>query len=340
MGFELLGRRLERTRRLPGALAESCTELRSTRDAESRTVVPKVSTYYLVSSPVPFVDVRVERDNRLFVEPSAIKAAAALGDRYALAADRALTSFFGEVLDSVRRGDRPRGRRLLAHLHEPNETRLGMTRVGVAGHGMASGLADDLWTAMANNRACQRAALVGRIEDLAPYVDGVGPDLVSDLSTRIAFDVLVRFTTEMMGIYPALGVGASTAVENVWDVTTTRWVTERATLPVAAGKRLLLVPTNWVWHRQLLNAPSFYQVQALGRIQKSQTRPPRVRGGRPTGPTKKLLRRTHPRVRPTNISQAVDAADAGVNLTARHTVHVQERFKKICRPPSEINALI
>jgi len=302
--------------------------------------VPKVSQYYQLPTPVPFVDVRLEQDNRLFIEPSAIRAAARAGSRYAVEADQTLTSFFDQVLTSVRSTDIGRGLDLLTNLHEPNETRLGMTRIGVAGHGMGVGLARDLWKAMHANPACRDAILVGRLEDLAPYVDGVGPDLVSDLSTRVAFGVLADFTTEMIATFPALGRSVSTETERVWDIPSTSWISRSVSLPVVDGKRLLLVPTNWVWPRQLINAPSFYQVQALGRIQERLTQPPRFRGGRPTAPTKKMLRRDHPEVRPTNISQAIAAAGTGVSLTARHTEHVQSRFEDLQLQPNEVNALI
>lgn len=300
----------------------------------------RVTQHYQISKPVPFVDVRVEQDNRLFLEPSAIRAAAAAGDPYAISADRNLTSFFDHVLDSARCNDLGRRSDLLQHLHEPNETRLGMTRVGVAGHGLGNELTAELWSSIRDNPACQEAVLVRRLEDLAPYVAGVGPDLISDLSTRITFGILAEFTASMIAVYPQLGIDVSRQREYTWDSAQGMWVSIDITLPVAAGKRLLLVPTNWVWPRQLITAPSFYQVQALGRIQDALTTPAPTPGQRPMAPTKESLRQAHPDVRRTNIDQALDAVDDGINLTARHTEHVQNRFEEIKMSPDEINRLI
>jgi hypothetical protein len=303
--------------------------------------MPRVTEKYHLPPPVPFVDVRVEQDNRLFIEPSAIRFAARLGDPYAAAADQIIKSFFDEVLISVRGSNLARGMYLMGNLHEPNETRLGMTAVGVAGHGMGPKLANDLWIEMHGNPACQTAVLVHRIEHLALYVEGVGPDLISDLTTRIAFGVLIDFTSEMMRLYPSLAAHTSTKIEQVWDIHTASWLPRSATLPDIDGDRLLLVPVNWVWSRQLLNAPSFYQVQALGRIQDELTQPAKRPGDRPLAPTKNTIRRAHPKVRPTNISQAVAAAEKdGVSLTDRHANYVLGRYKSNQMSAEEINNLL
>ena len=157
---------------------------------------------------------------------------------------------------------------------------------------------------------------------------------------RIAFGVLAEFTALMMTTYPPLSAMVSRQSERTWDYHQTAWASIDVTLPVTAGKRLLLVPTSWVWPRQLITAPSFYQVQALGRIQDRLTTPATTPGQRPIAPTKESLRAVHPDVRRTNIDQALDAVDDGISLMARHTEHVQNRFEEIKLGPDEINRLI
>lgn len=215
-----------------------------------------------------------------------------------------------------------------------------MTQDGVAGHGMGAQLAGDLWEEMRTNPACRSAAVVQHIEDLAPFIDRIGPDLISDLLTRITFGVLADFTADMMTRYPQLTSGSTIATEQVWDITTARWANERLPLPVANGQRLLLIPANWVWERQLFTARSFYQVQSLSRIQDLLTQPARRIGERALAPRKIDLRPNYPEIRPTNINQAVAAAEDGVSLTARHAVHVQERLAQRSLTADEINRLI
>lgn len=300
----------------------------------------RVSQCFAIPGSVPFVDVHVEQDNYLFLEPSRIRAAARGGDPYARRALTTIGSFFDEVLVTVRAGQRRGGLTLMDNLHEPNESRLGMTQVGVAGHGMGAQLAGDLWDEMRTNPACRNAVIVRHIEDLAPFVDGIGPDLISDLLTRITFGVLADFTADMVNLYPNLASGSTVATEQVWDIPTLHWVRQPVRLPVADGRRLLLIPTNWVWDRQLFTAPSFYQVQSLGRIQDLLTRPARRVGAQPIAPRKRDLRPVYPEIRPTNIHQAVAAAGDGISLTAQHAVHVKERLAQRELTGDQINSLI
>jgi hypothetical protein len=60
------------------------------------------------------------------------------------------------------------------------------------------------------NPAGQNVIVVQRLEDLTPFIDGVGPDLISDLMTRIESGVLIDFTRDMMATYPQLARRVST----------------------------------------------------------------------------------------------------------------------------------
>lgn len=135
----------------------------------------RVTDLYGIAGPVPFVDLYVDRDNLLFLAPSAIRNAT---DPLGLHADGQLVDYFNEVLRcrvSPHPADHTKGRGLLQQLHEPNETRLGMSARGVAGHGFGDELGDRLWDELAHNPACRAAALT-RLEDLRPFVDGVDPE--------------------------------------------------------------------------------------------------------------------------------------------------------------------
>lgn len=104
-----------------------------------------MTQHYGIHGHVPFVDVHVDCDNRLFLDPSAIRNN--VSDPLAQRAQRSLLTFFGEVLRCQRSSlpsERTKGLALLRRLHEPNETRLGMSAVGVAGHGFGDGLGADL----------------------------------------------------------------------------------------------------------------------------------------------------------------------------------------------------
>lgn len=226
----------------------------------------RVTANFRIASPVPFVDVHVERDNPLYLDPSAIRNSSG---KYARRADGLLVSYFTEVLRlraSRLVADHRAGLALLQDLHEPNQTRLGVTKNGVGGKAIGPGIADELWDELGRNPAARHAALT-RLEHLPIYLDRVGPDLISDLATRVVFEVLADFTAEMMRIYPALASVTTTAETRVYDPVARRWVGRQFQLPYVDSHQLLLIPKEWVYWRLLMWAEPFYNRFATATVQ-------------------------------------------------------------------------
>jgi hypothetical protein len=67
-----------------------------------------------------FVDVSLNKDNRLFLDPFALSQKT---DRWSEDAHHTVVSFFQSIIDNIRQGNDARARELLGHLREPNETR-------------------------------------------------------------------------------------------------------------------------------------------------------------------------------------------------------------------------
>lgn len=283
----------------------------------------RVTDLYAIAGPVPFVDVHVDHDNLLFLDPSAIRSAT---DPLGLLAGGQLVSYFTEVLRcrvSPHPADHTKGQGLLQQLHEPNETRLGMSARRVAGHGFGDELGDRLWDELAHNLACRAAALT-RLEDLRLFVDGVGNDLVSDLTTRVVFDVLDDFTQQMVVRYPALGRRLSTEIVNTWDGAGLHWTPSSRTLPLAAGRQLLLVPKGWVYWRTLMDPIIFYNRFGTETVQQERTT--YDRDGNRSGPTKSALKAEFRHVRGLNNQQAALYRQHDRDLVAEYRQQVDETF--------------
>lgn len=233
----------------------------------------KVTTHYGITGPADFLDVHVDRDNRLFVDPSRIRVAQT-ADPLAHKAYGLLTSFFDEVLrciNSTNPADRRKGEAILQTFVEPNETRLGMSSVGVRGHGGSDGIGSLIWDELLHNQLCRvDVAVLKYIEDMPIFVEGVDADITSDIATRIILPVLGEFTDQMMKKHPELSAAPhqlTTAAFPVWNPSTLQWDSQRFTLPEAAGKPLLLVPKGWTGPRLLMNYGQYYQLPLLGRVQ-------------------------------------------------------------------------
>ncbi|MBN9612437.1 MAG: hypothetical protein J0H64_03040, partial [Actinobacteria bacterium] len=114
--------------------------------------------------------------------------------------------------------------------------------------------------------ALVRIGLLKQIEDLPLFVDGVDRDITSDITTRIIFEALVKFTAQMLVQYPEFTseehqVGRFT--KQIWSTDALDWVDVEVTLPIADGKALLLVPTGWARPTLLMSAGRYYETSVL-----------------------------------------------------------------------------
>jgi hypothetical protein len=212
--------------------------------AARRRHLPKgtrVSEYYglgLAQPSLEFVDVVLEEDTRLFLDPRAfIVLKSAWGDECVTL----IRHFFDEVLTAIREDEEDRARLLLDGLHEPNETRLGFTRGRVAGRGVGAGLADDLYESLSQSAAVREDGLIEELEDTALLIPGVGVDLVSDITTNIVRRKLIEFTVETAMKY---GMELVDGVDSgaLWSPSTGLWQNEPTRLLLPQSKPLLLVP--------------------------------------------------------------------------------------------------
>ncbi|TPJ33510.1 hypothetical protein [Mesorhizobium sp. B2-6-6] len=298
----------------------------------------RVSELYQFDNPesLPFVDVNVLKDSRLFVDPRAIRLDPS-PTQYVTDAKTSMTSFFDTVRDLVLHGDqssRTQGLALLQDFSEPWETRLGMAARGFRGHGGAEMVGGWIWDLLVTNtEAFRRIAVLTQLEDIPLFVDGIGADITSDLTTRIVFGPLAEFTAQMLETYPQFTTGnhkVTTVTARVWDQQQCRWREVQVTLPVANGKELLLVPRNWVRPLLLMHARRFYEVSVLGHVQDTQT--VYTTQGQALKPTKEKLKKHSDLAcsRPFLLHTTLEAADNnGINLPDRFKRFVDGRFELV-----------
>lgn len=295
--------------------------------------MPTITEYYGIKSPVPFIDVEISRDNRLFVDPRAIRLQRK-PQPFAKVADTALTSFFDEIVRCVMSSnpvDRRRGLDLLQHFGEPRETRLGMATNGINGHGGADDVGEWIWRAMTGDvEVLIRVGLLREIEALPMFVEGIGKDITSDLTTRIIYEALAKFTAEVMAGFPEFVSYRHPVDERerqIWDVSHREWNTATIVLPIADGKPLLLIPNNWAHGTLLMTAGRYYQTSVLGYAQGEQA----IDGpsGRLIAPTKESLKKqaSLPRGRNTNLNVTVRAHEtSGEDLIGRFKGFVDGKY--------------
>jgi hypothetical protein len=193
----------------------------------------------LTQASLEFLDVDIIEDTMLFVDPHAFRY---VQNDWARECTALLQSFFGEVLSCIRAGKHVRARELLAQLSEPNEAHLGLSDGASRGSGLGPGLAEVIWESLRSSKAVS-SGLLSDIEDTVLFVEGIGPDRISDMTINIVRSQLIEFTQEMCRKY---GIKMHKGVDSgvMWDRRLNRWYTDFVELPIPkkSSSKLLLIP--------------------------------------------------------------------------------------------------
>lgn len=246
----------------------------------------KISNY-LGKSPenLPFLDVDLDKDNLLFIDPRAIRIASLReefdSNEYAKKAVEFMDSFFdiitAAVLKQASTGEVDlHAQDLLKKFKEPNETRLGMSTKSLKGIGGGYVVGKNIWDVLSKNLlALVKIGFLKRAEELSVFVPKVGEDITSDLTTRLIFEVLVEFTQDMMKCYKKINLlGKQSNPIRVWDVRSNDWIEKPFHLPHYphdGGIPLLLVPREWVRRNFVISRKKYFQNGCLKYIQDKYT---------------------------------------------------------------------
>lgn len=222
---------------------------------------------------IPFVNVRVDTDTQLYLDPHMFEISAYSG-RYFQQAKRHLEDFTATILKAVL-SDSPNaqrhGKNVLQNFHEPREIRLGESRNGYNGKGSGEHFCDEIWEVLTTDlRALIDVGILRHLSALPIYVENFDRDRMSDMTAGIIRGVLADFTTEMMEKFPQFSTGEHSPVKHclqVWDLEQHQWANREVELPQADGYPLLLIPKNWASPRIELRSSRFYDVTVRGHLQ-------------------------------------------------------------------------
>ncbi|MGB6896263.1 MAG: hypothetical protein WBF37_10030, partial [Dehalococcoidia bacterium] len=207
----------------------------------------RVSEHYGLGRSQPeldFVDVDIWGDVTVFVDPRALRV---LPSDWAAECRSLVQNFFHGVLEAIRTRRHDEARALLRRLREPNETHLGFSRGVARGRALGPESADDVWEALSTSEAV-KSGLLEDLEDTILMVDGIGPDIVSDITTNVIREPLIRYTQYACGMY---GIAMHDDVDSgpLWSPAAGVWESRLVRLPVTPNGRLLLVPKALVRRR-------------------------------------------------------------------------------------------
>lgn len=245
-----------------------------------------------------FVDVDTDRDTRLFVDPFAIDIR---GDLWSAECSRHLRSFFNALISALRNHDDARAEHLASHLHETNETFLGLSKGRPQGRGIGRDQAVQILDALRQSRAVQ-TGLLSELAETELFIEGIGSDKISDLTTNILRAPLLAYTREQAELWN-MPLTDNVALDAVWDPNREDWINEPRQTIVIEGKPVILVPKFSVRKVLSLNSQEFYNDHMVTFLQQEYFRAGQglvrvLRSGARAVPYKKDVKGRHPKSKP------------------------------------------
>jgi len=210
------------------------------------------------SATLDFVDIELSTDVPLFIDPYAIEIRQ---DSWSDFCGDHIRSFFSALLENLRSDRTSRVGHLLGNLHEPNETHLGVSIGTPSGRGVGTHKAALLARAMINSRAFQTGVL-SDIAEAELFIEGVGRDTISDLTTNLIRGPLAAYTKSQCELHNISTVDVG-SIGPIWDIDSCEWRSQHLGLPIYCGRPLLLVPKFSVRQHLSIESQEFYNFHMI-----------------------------------------------------------------------------
>ena len=231
---------------------------------------------------IGFVDICLNRDTKLFIDPCLIEVGTTTFCRKA----NVVMQDCMDYLVGLYRRHAPYNEMLkfFDHMHELNCTKLGY---GNGNNGKAKTAEGMIETLSDVQHLVDVNIGISHPIDLSLFIEGFAEDCLSDMITNILLYELNEFTLHQCEKY---GLETEPCKEKYyhWDANTHEWKRFEENCLYIDGKMVVLVPKNIVHHKYYYNTSQYFGSIVLSRIQKEETT--YDNNGKEYKPTKKSLR--------------------------------------------------
>lgn len=179
-----------------------------------------------------------------------------------------LQHFFQRLLDLIKIQNKHAGLIMLEGLSERNEFHLGFSKGISQGSGIGHEFALSFWNALSKSKA-GKTGLLKDFEDACLFIEGVGPDRISDAICNILRGPLIRYTQDMCQYY---GIPLTANIDSgpVWNPYSNSWENDLIDLPTTCYGSILLVPKIAVRQKFSYDYQSYYTHYLLPEMQQHE----------------------------------------------------------------------
>ena len=214
-----------------------------------------------------FVDVDVEKDTPLFLDPYFISK---MESPFTEDAYCTLKSFFDYLLALLRSNHLREAKDIFSYLGETNEICLGLSQGKPAGKGMGPTDSTNIFNSLINSKAYQTGVMED-IEDFRIFVPNVDRDKVSDMTANIIKWHLIQYTHEQCALWNIpLVDGVPSGY--YWDRTQRCWNNQYTRMLVIGTRKIVLVPKRIVSYSKEYTDQKYLQHFVLNFLQDEHLR--------------------------------------------------------------------
>ncbi len=214
-----------------------------------------------------FLDININEDLPLFLDPYFLSLR---NDLWSIDAHRTIQSFFHQVIELYRADRKGDARRLFVNLSEPNETCFGVSEGKPRGRGVGADEATEIFDNIIQSQAIEEG-LVSHLEDMAVFVDNIGKDKISDLTTNVIREHLIKYTQSQCKLH---GIALTENVPSgyYWNSTLRKWDNEHTDMLIIEGRKIILVPKSIVTYSYRYTPERYCQHFVLNFLQHEHIR--------------------------------------------------------------------
>lgn len=218
----------------------------------------KISEFFKLDSHrqsnFDFIDLKVDQDNRLFLDPARVEAET----KYKSWSDK-MQDFHNTVFSFYDKDEKQKAKELFVHSKESNEFRLGYSTGKPRGKGNSKDSLGKVFDFI-EKEGLFDTKIVGGCKDFPVFIPGFDRDLMSDLVVSILKSELVDFTIEQCTKH---GIKRRNRVTfEYWDSITHKWEIRTERLPEIKngnepGKPIIFLPKELVVRKYLYSVEGY-----------------------------------------------------------------------------------
>lgn len=224
----------------------------------------KLSKFLNIHGNFDFLDVDVDTDTRMFLDPYLILTDDnPESDRFKILIETFFTKVTSDYYSNYDISN------LFDHFHEIKENRLGMSSYGsIQGNGTGSILSEELMNEI-NKYLTLYPLCFKTLDELSIIVKGISNDRISDMTTSLCLKELISFTEKQLHKH-RISIPHAKRNFYIWDESSLKWSYKEYYLPLINGDCLIMVPKKYCSTKVRLGSfQEFVNIGILGYLKEN-----------------------------------------------------------------------